>query len=104
MLGKKINDPEITEMDDITWAWHFASWLEDRDEEIKKMRAMGCFIGSFTNPEAARKIQESEDGSNKVGLSEEEFDASSEYVRKSTEAKEKAKTGRKTKKRLRVNV
>ena len=102
MLGKKISDPEISEMDDITWAWHFANWIEDRDEEIKKMRAIGCFIGSFTNPTAAKKIQDSEDNANRIGLSEEEFDASSEYVKKINE--EKSKRGKKTRKKLRMKV
>ena len=88
MLGKKVNDPEITEMDDITWAWHFASWVEDEEEKIKLMRSFGCFVGMFVNPEAARKVQDADDETKKIGLTEEEFDASSEYVKKVNEEKE----------------
>lgn len=104
MLGKKVNDPEIVDMDDITWAWHFAGWLEDQEEEIKIMRSFGCFVGSFINPEAARKIQDMDDDKKSIGLSEEEFDASSEYVRKLNEEKEKQEktSGKRKKKKLRI--
>ena len=94
MLGKKVNDPEIVEMDDITWTWHYASWLEEREERVKMMRSFGCFVGGFFNAKAARQIQEMDDESKKIGVSEEEFDAASEYVRKSGEERDKIKKKR----------
>jgi hypothetical protein len=97
MLGKKVNDPEIVEMDDVTWAWHYASWLEDERDKAKMMRAFGCFMGSFVNPEAARRIQNMDDNNKQVGLTEEEFDKSCEYVKKSNEIADKQR-GKKRKK------
>ena len=108
MLGKTIKDKEILEMDDITWNWHYSSWIEDKEEEIKLMRNFGCFVGAFMNPEAARKIQQANDDANNVQLSEEEFDAASEFVKKSIEKEEeikklgKKKRGRKQGRRLNI--
>ena len=106
MLGKTINDKEILEMDDITWNWHYSSWMEDKDEEIKLMRNFGCFVGAFMNPEAARKIQQANDDANNVQLSEEEFDAASDFVRKSIDEEEevKRKLGKKKKGKRRLNI
>lgn len=104
MLGKTVNDPEIIEMDDIVWTWHFASWLEDQDEKIKTMRSFGCFVGSFINPEAAKKIQDMDDERKNIGLSEEEFEASSEYVRKLNEQKELEEKNTKGKKKRKLKI
>lgn len=105
MLGKKVSDPEIIEIDDITWAWHFASWVESEEEKIKLMRSFGCFVGMFINPEAARKIQDTDDDSKKIGLTEEEFDASSEYVKKINEEKDiKDKESQKRKRRRKLKI
>lgn len=104
MLGKKVNDPEIVDIDELTWAWHYASWLEDEEEKIKLIRNTGCFVGSFFNPEAARKIQDSEDEDKNIQISEEDFDKSLEYVKKdiAKKEKEKADSGKKKKKQFRI--
>ena len=47
-------------MDDITWSWFYASWLEKREEKTKFAKSLGCFIGSFFNPAAAKEISEVE--------------------------------------------
>lgn len=49
-------------MDDYTKMWLFYSWIEEREEKSKLMKDFGCFVGSFYNPEMARKIKEMENG------------------------------------------
>lgn len=34
----------------------FESWIYKQELEIKKLRSLGLFIGSFSNPEAANNI------------------------------------------------
>jgi hypothetical protein len=70
-------------MDDITFNWYFYSWLEDREEEVKKMKDFGCFVGAFWNAEMAKKVSESEDGvarreNGKYSSTDEEFEKLSE--------------------------
>lgn len=103
MLGKKVNDPEIVDMDDITWSWHLASWLEDKAEKTKFMKSFGTFVGGFYNPEMARKVQDADNNENNIELSEEDEKASMEYVKKSIKEKEELEknTGKK-KKRLKI--
>lgn len=76
------NDPKIQEMDDIMRLWYHASWQEDENEEMKKMKNFACFVGSFWNAEMAKKIQDGDN--NKHEMNDEEFDKASEYVRLET--------------------
>ena len=102
MLGKTINDPEISKMDDITWNWHYESWIEDQEEEMKKMKNFGCFVGAFWNPTAAKKIQSSESGEGSVELSDEDFEATLKFVKDSNIEKERIEKSTKKKKSLRL--
>jgi hypothetical protein len=43
-------------MDPIMRAWMFNQWIEDFNDEFKLLENQGYLIGSFTNPEAVRKI------------------------------------------------
>jgi hypothetical protein len=97
MFGRELTDPIIQEMDDVTRQWYFYNWLEDQNEEGKKMKDFGCFIGSFTNAEMARKIHGS-DGDKRYDLDDDEFDKSLEFVKESLEKIDKEKGKRKRRK------
>jgi len=96
MFGKELTDPVIKDMDDITKQWYFYNWLEDQNEEGKKMKDFGCFVGSFTNAEMARKIHG--DADKKYELDDEEFEKSLEYVEKSIKESDRNKGKKKRRK------
>jgi hypothetical protein len=50
------DDNDIEEMDPIMRSWMFYNWLEDYNDEFKLLENQGYLIGSFTNPEAVKKI------------------------------------------------
>jgi hypothetical protein len=50
------DDPALEDMDPIMRAWMFNQWVEDYNDEFKLLENQGYLIGSFTNPEAVRKI------------------------------------------------
>jgi len=78
------DDPRITEMDDIKKTWMYYSWLESQGEENLRLRRLGCLIGSFWNPEAAKEMLGI--GVNKVAVSDEQFEKSIEFVRENKKA------------------
>lgn len=56
---KKLPDDEfIIDMNPITKLWLYESWLYDKERKISEDRDLGIFIGSFSNPEAAKKMYE----------------------------------------------
>jgi hypothetical protein len=59
----------------------YESWIDEIDDELKKMRRFGCFVGSFSNPAAARKIQQTEDNENTRELDDEDYNKSLDYVK-----------------------
>lgn len=81
-------------MDEITLHWYFHSWIQDQEEEVEKMKDFGCFVGSFTNSEMARKIMDKNSGS-AVSISDDDMDKALEYVKSDTSYKNiKKKKGR----------
>ena len=72
-------------MDDYTYSWLFASWIQNQDDEVEKMKSFGCFVGAFWNPEQARKI--SGQGISSYESSDEDFDKTTELIRKYNESK-----------------
>jgi len=84
------------------WNYLYAQWLEEREEEIKIMRSFGCFVGAFFNPEAARSIQNKDNEESNVKLSEDEFDAASDYVIKSNLGRPLVEKTKKKKRRLKL--
>jgi hypothetical protein len=88
------NDPKIAEMDDLIKTWMFFSWLEDKDEEHNLFKNLGCLIGYFWNPKAAREMLGYNEGE-KISVSEEDFDKSVKYVE--TYKKDSTKKRRKKK-------
>lgn len=56
MFQKLPDDPEIENMDPIMKAWMFHSWVEDQNDEYKVLENQSLLIGSFINPELAKKV------------------------------------------------
>jgi len=88
-------------MDDITYCYLYNSWQQKQEDEMKKMKLFGCFVGSFWNAEMARKIQQEDDGNKNRKLSDEEFQKALDYVEKEGEEydKRKEKVNKKNKKK-----
>lgn len=57
----------------------YSQWLEDQNEDYLKSKNQSILVGSFFNPEAAKKMLEL-DGSTKFESSEEDFDATWKMV------------------------
>jgi hypothetical protein len=72
-------------MDPIMKAWMFYNWMEDYNDEFKLLENQSYLIGSFTNPEAVRKILGQ--GVETHTSSNEEFDKLSEQILTNTEEK-----------------
>lgn len=73
-------------------------WVSKNNDEVKLLKDFGCFVGSFWNPEAARKIQ-NKDGSTNVEIDDEQFEKTGNYLEKLVEEEFKKKT-KKNKKKL----
>jgi len=104
MYGCEPTDPRIANMDDVTRTWMYFSWLESQSEENLKLRKVGCLIGSFWNPQAAKEILGVDDGS-KISTTEDEFEAAFEkYVRKPREEAEAQKAIPKNRRKRRKQI
>ena len=66
-------------MDEVTKKWHFYCWIESREEKAKFMKDLSCFIGSFYNPEMAKKIRDMENDK-QYDAGEEGFDAATKLI------------------------
>jgi len=80
-------DVRILEMDEYTKKWHFYCWLEEREEKAKFMKDLGCFVGSFSNPEMAQKIRDMEN-SKKYEVDDESYDEATKIVEDSMKQRE----------------
>ena len=82
-------------MDPIMKAWMFYNWMEDYNDEFKLLENQSYLIGSFTNPEAVRKMLGQ--GTETHKSSDAEFDKLSEQIL--TDTKEEKLTRRQKRKR-----
>src|SRR5690606_34065202 len=54
--NKSPDDPYFEEMNEWMWMWMYQSWLQDQEDEFKKLKDFSTFVGSFSNPEMAQNI------------------------------------------------
>lgn len=89
-------------MDELTLHWYFYNWLEDQEEEVNKMKEFGCFVGSFTNYEMAKKILDKNDSNsgNSVSVSDDDMEKAMEFVMADTSYKDLKK---KKKGKIKIN-
>lgn len=75
----------------------FNHWVEDHNENVELIKNQSYLVGSFINPEAARKLM---DKSNTISVSDEEFDKFSKelFAEKKEEDKPRKRKRRKAKK------
>lgn len=59
-------------------AWMFYNWAEDYADEYKLLENQGYLIGSFTNPEAVKKLMGI--GADQFGSTDEEFERASREI------------------------
>jgi len=80
--GKNPDDPEITNMNPVQKLWMYEHWLEDHREQIELAKNHAYLLASFWNPEAVKSIV---DDSGKHYTTDEEFEESSNLVKKMNE-------------------
>ncbi len=64
-------------MDPVQKLWFFEHWVQTQKDNIELAKNHAYLLGSFSNPEAVKNLLDT----NRVELSEEEWDQSSEMVR-----------------------
>lgn len=94
------DDPRIEELDKtpVMKAWMFYNWLEDYTDEYKLLENQGILIGSFTNPEAAKKMIGV--GVDQHSSTDEEFEETSRLILEQNNRIEETKPIRKRKRRV----
>jgi len=89
-------------MDEFTKQWFFYSWIENKEEKVKFMKDLGCFIGSFYNQDMAQKIRDM-DNSKKYDSGEEGFEMATKLIGDSIKNnKTKPKSVRKRRKKISI--
>ena len=58
----------------MVWLWMYMSWIEDQNQKHKFARDYVIFNGSFSNPEAAKKMHKAD--SPDYALSDDEWEES----------------------------
>jgi len=69
-------------MDPVKKMWMFHNWIADQTDDAELAKNHAYLIGSFWNPEAVQKLRG--EGNTVHTSTDEEFDKSTEMVRKAT--------------------
>ena len=75
--------------------WFYYSWLEDKEEESKKLKSLGCLIGSFWNPQGAKELMG--EGVRKFESNDKDFEAAWQLVQKSENKNNKKRPSKRKK-------
>jgi len=94
-------DPRILDMDDYTKMWHFYSWIEEKEEKSKFMKDFGCFVGSFSNPEMAKKIKDMENGKS-FKTTKDGFDFATKLVEEAAKKREEEDNNPRRRKKISI--
>ena len=76
-------------MDPVVKMWMFNNWVEDYNEKFDTLKNHAILTGSFTNPDAAKKMLGK--GVTKISLTDEEFEESMKMI--DEEIKQEQKQG-----------
>jgi hypothetical protein len=68
----------IEDLEPIEKLYLFEQWVQDRREKAESQRHLALFIGSFTNPEAAKRILDAE--ANTYASDDTEFELLSQRI------------------------
>jgi hypothetical protein len=85
-FGKNLDDPFFDKMNPYLKRLLFELWINEQNDEMEKLRSFGIFVGSFSNPEAAKQMNQMDNPD--FNLSDEEFDQSFNIVLESRSKKE----------------
>lgn len=69
----------------------YQSWYKDQEEEFKTYKDLALFLGHFVNPKMASDFVKSENP--QFSVSEEDFEKSTEAIKKVGDMKELQKVG-----------
>ena len=87
-------------MDPVLKMWLYQQWLGDHRDDAELAKNHAYLLGSFSNPEAVKKMMDGNDHES----SDEEFEESSKMVKDFNEAMEKSKETSTKRKRRKVTV
>lgn len=65
-------------MDPVKKLWMFYNWIEDQNDDVELVKNHAYLLGSFSNPEAVKKLT-GKDGQQYTST-DEEFEASTQLV------------------------
>lgn len=82
IFGKPMSDPFFEQMDPVEKLVMFYNWLEDKKDNYELAKQHGLLVGSFINPDAAKKMS---DDSNVIKSSEQDFEKSMNLVKEINE-------------------
>ena len=82
-------------MDPVQKRWMYENWIADQIDEAELAKNHAYLLASFSNPEAVKKVMKGND----YESTEEEFEESSEIVRKAREKSLKPESLKKTRRR-----
>lgn len=94
--GKLPDDTYYDEIDPLLRLWLYESWIHEQQLELKRDRALGILIGSFTDPDAAQKMMKRENPD--FVASEEEHDEAFKQIHESA-LKDRQQKGRRNSRR-----
>lgn len=96
MFKKTPDDPELENIDPYLKYWMYINWLEDYNDQFDMLKNIAMMIGSFSNPEAVKRMLGS-DGK-QFTSTDEEFEESLDIIKEENkQIKEKIKHRRKRK-------
>lgn len=95
MFGKLPSDSFFEEMDPVEKAWLYESWINELELDLEREKAIAILIGSFSNYEMAKKMQETPT----VSVSDEEFEAQLKAQEARFKAEENPRAQRKKKRK-----
>lgn len=84
-------------MDPVKRLWIFYNWIEDQNDDVELVKNHAYLLGSFSNPEAVRKLT-GKDGQ-KYTSTDEEFEASTQLILQDREKEVGLEKGKKKRKR-----
>ena len=90
MYKKRPTDPWFSELkkNPIEYLWMYESWRQDHEDRNEFQKSFSIFLGSFFNPEAAKKMMEVSSPNHES--TDEDFERSLEMVKEDKKKKEEA--------------
>jgi hypothetical protein len=90
-FGKKLSSGFIDKIDPIEKMWMYHHWIQDQKDNIELAKNHAYLIGSFSNPEAVKKIIDNESNKNIHSSTDEEFENTIKIIDQPTQKRRRRK-------------